>query len=187
MKATEEQIAAWQEKYGKGNVFELETDGKFCYVFNPATDINKWKIAVMARRKSVAHLVDSIMANCFIAGDEAFKTDEALKLGIEEQIDEMIETPDFEKKDLENGNIMIIVKQPCGDIECEVKKVTRGDIRYAEDKNRDGKPLNTQIYLLERIAVTDLTEIRKDTKVYLSILLAVNDIKEQKYVGLKKF
>lgn len=183
MKATEEQIAAWQEKYGKGNITQLEAGGKFCYVVDPSTDLNKWKIAVAARRKSMSHLVDSIMANCWLGGDEEFKTDEALKLGIEDQIDNMIDLPEFETQDLENGNILIVV----GEVTCEVKKATRGDLRWAEDKNRDNKPLNSQIYLLERIAVTDLAEIRKNTKVYLSILLAVNDIKEQKYVGLKKF
>ena len=183
MKATEEQIVEWQRKYGKGNITELEADGKFCYVVDPATDLNKWKIAVAARRKSMGHLVDSVIANCWLGGDEAFKTEEALKLGIEDQIDNMIDIPEFEKRDLENGNILIVV----GEVECEVKKATRGDIRYAEDKNRDNKPLNSQIYLLDRIAVTDLSEIRKNTKVYLSILLAVNDIKDQKYVDLKKF
>lgn len=181
MKATEEQIQQWKEKHG--TIYELEADGAVCYVYDPSSNLIKWKAAITARRKSIGHLVDCILNNCWLGGDERFKQDESLKLGIEEQIDELIDIPEYEIEQLENGNTLIRV----GSLECEVKKATRMDIRYAEDRNKDNKPLDTQIHLLERIAVTPLEKIRNNTKVYLSILLAVHEIKDAKHVRLKKF
>lgn len=180
MKATEKQIQEWKEKHG--TVFELQADGVVCYVFDPASNLPKWKAAVQARRKSLGHLVDCILNNCWLGGDERFKTDESLKLGIEDQIDELIDIPEYETEELANGNTLIKV----GNVHCEVRKATRMDIRYAEDRNKDNKPLDTQIFLLERIAVTKLDDIRTNTKVYLSILLAVHEIRDAKHVSLKK-
>jgi hypothetical protein len=181
MKATEDQIQQWKEKHG--TIYELQADGVVCYVYDPASNLIKWKAAVAARRKSLGHLVDCILNNCWLGGDEQFKSDESLKLGIEEQIDEMIDIPEYEIEQLKNGNTLIKV----GAVECEVRKATRMDIRYAEDRNKDNRPLDTQIYLLERIAVSALEGIRGNTKVYLSILLAVHEIRDVKHIELKKF
>jgi hypothetical protein len=182
-KGTPEQIAEWQAKYGTGNIIELHSDDKFCYIFTPSIDLQKWKQAVAARKKSVGHLVDAVLNNCWIAGDESFKTDEAIKLDIEDQVDELIDIPESEIETLDNGNFLIKV----GAVTCEVRKATRMDIRYAEDRNRDSKPLDTQIFLLERIAVNDLKEIRSNVKVYVSILFAISEIRDKKRVELKKF
>lgn len=181
MKATEEQIQQWKAKHG--TIFELQADGAAAYVFDPASNLIKWKAAVAARRKSLGHLVDCILNNCWLGGDERFKNDESLKLGIEDQIDELIDIPEYETEELSNGNTVIKV----GGVECEVRKAARMDIRYAEDRNKDNKPLDTQIFLLERIAVSNLDEIRANTKVYLSMLLAVQEIRDAKHIALKKF
>jgi D-alanyl-D-alanine dipeptidase len=102
---------------------------------------------------------------------------------VEAQLDDLIDIPEYEKKTLKDGNIEITV----GDVICVVTKATRMDIRYAEDRNKDGKPLDTQIHLLERIAVTDLKDIRTNTKVYVALLFAIGEIRDEKHVELKKF
>lgn len=183
MKATKGQIKEWQTVHGVGNIIELSAEGKTCYIFDPASNLQKWKQAVAARRKSVGHLVDAVISNCWLGGDESFKSDEQLKLGIEDQINELIEIPEYETENLESGNTLIRV----GEVTCEVKKASRLDIRYAQDRNRDNKPLDTNIYLLERIAVSPLDDIRKNTKVYLSILLAIDEIRDAKHVEIKKY
>jgi hypothetical protein len=183
MKATKEQMAEWQKTHGEGNIFELSSAGKLCYVFSPATNLRLWKLAVAARRKSVGDLVDAILNNCWLAGDPEFKTSDDLKLGIESIVDEMVDTPDHEIEELENGNLLIKV----GEVKCEVRKATRMDIRYAEDRNKDNKPFDTQIHLLERIAVSKLDDIRNDVKIYISILLVMNSIRDEKHVEIKKF
>lgn len=180
-KASPEQIQQWKEKYG--TVYELNADGSFLYVFDPSTSLIKFKLVMAARRKSVGHMVDCIINNCWIGGDENFKTDESLKLGVESQIDEMIDIPEFTSEQLENGNVLITL----GEFTCEIRKPTRMDIRYAEDRNKDNKPLETQVYLLERVAVSDLTGIRTNVPVYVSLLLAVYEFKDAKHVELKKY
>ncbi len=185
MKATKEQIAEWQEKYGKGNIAELSADGKFCYVVDPTNSLPRMKLMIAARRKSVGHLVDSMMANCWIDGDESFKTDEALKQGIEDQVDSIMDLPDHEIVDLDNGNISIEVN----DFKIEVRRATRQDLRYAEDRDKEGKPLVEKIFLLERIAVDKqaLDALRLKVKEYVSVLLSLSLIKDKKHVDLKKF
>lgn len=185
MKASEDQIAEWQAKYGKGNICELTYGDKTCYVFDPATDIIKMKAIIAARRKSMGDMVDSLINNCFIGGDESFKTDDQLKMGIEDQVDELMDIPEYVLEDLENGNVLIHV----GEDSIEVKKASRGDVKYSEDRDKDNKPLAQQTFLLERIVVRqqDLDELRKKTKSYLGALLSVKELKDKKYVSLKKY
>lgn len=185
MKATEKKIQEWVQKYGTGNVFELCAGKKFAYTYNPVTNLEKWKLAIRARRKSISDLVDFLLNNCWIDGDESFKTDDAAKLSIEDQVDQLIDVPECNTEILPNGNILITVEGHS----IEVRKATRLDIRYAEDRNRENKPLNTQIFLLDKIAVDEkkLDEIRNLPKVYAAILFAVNEIKDAKDVIIKKF
>ena len=184
MKASEEQIALWQEKYGVGNIAELHYEGRFCYLTDPSLDLHKMKILIGARRKSVGALVDAMVANCWLGGDEEFKTDEALKQGIEDQVDDIMELPDHETTELENGNVSITVN----DFTIEVRKATRNDLRYAEDRDKDNKPLVKSIFLLERLAVDAevLKVLRSKVREYLSVLFAIQDLKDKKRVEVKK-
>lgn len=185
MKASEDQIVEWQAKYGKGNICELTCGDKTCYVFDPSIDLIKTKAIISARRKGRSEMVDSLVNNCFIGGDESFKTDEKLKLGIEGQVDHIMDIPEPQLEDLDNGNVLIHV----GEASIEVRKAGRGDIKYSEDRDKDNKSLAQQMFLLDRIAVrtNDLDELRKNTKAYLGALLAVNNLADKKYVELKKY
>jgi len=185
MKATEAQKKQWTEKYGKGNLCELSADGKYCYIVNPSLDIVKMKAVIAARQKSVQKMVDSLLNNCWVGGDESFKTDDRLKLGLEDQIEQLLDIPEYELADLENGNILISVDGES----LEVKKADRMDLAFAEDRDRDNKPLARQIYLMDRIVIDQkkLADIKAKPKVYLSMLLATGEVKDKKYVSLKKF
>jgi hypothetical protein len=180
---TEEQKKAWTEKYGQGNCYELIADGKSVFVFDPCTDFKKIKIVYHARQKSVSHMVDAILNNCWLGGDTSLKDNEAFKQGIEDQVDNLLNIPEAEKEELDNGNVLIKIEG----VELEVKKVTRADKRYVEERNADG--LMKRVYLLERIAVdsTKLDALKAKPAAYFSALLEVMELKEKKDVELKKF
>lgn len=181
----EELKKEWQEKYGVGNCRELIADGKSVFVFDPCVDLNKIKMVIAARQKSVGHMVDAVLNNCWLGGEESLRQDEAFKSGIEAQVEEMIDIPEAQKEELTNGNIMVKV----GTFSIELKKVTRGDLRYGEDRNPDRKPLVSQGFVLERVAVNQdaLEELKKNPRTYLAVCILVDDLRDKKYVEVKKF
>lgn len=175
----------WQKKYGEGNCRELIADSKSVFVFDPRVDFNKMKIVVAARQKSIGHLVDAVLNNCWLGGDEELKKDERFKQGLEDQLDEMIDIPEALEEELANGNVKLTI----GNATIEVRKATRMDLRYSEDRNPDNKPLMSQVYLLDRVAVNteELEAIKNNTVAYMAALLKVRDLKDKKYVEVKKF
>lgn len=179
--ATEEQITAWKEKYG--NVYLLDTIGKSCIVFDPMSSFKIMKQLMMARRKSKAAQVDALLANCWLSGDESLKDDERFKLGIEDAVDELFDIPDYTIDEVEEG-LEIKIEA----FALKVKKATRGDVSFAEGRNSDNKPLTTQEFLLERIALDkeQLDKLKKSNRHYMSALLAVGELKDKLYVAVKK-
>lgn len=174
----------WQEKYGEGNLRELISGKKSVIVFVPYVDLRKMKAVITARKTSLSHMVDSILNNCFLYGDESLKKDEEFKLGIEDAVENLIDVPECEV-DSVNGNILLTTNG----VSLEVRKAGRGDIRFAEDKNPERKALDTPIHLLERLAVNaeQLEEIKKNVPVYISMLFEVTKLKDKKDVEIKNF
>ncbi len=181
----EEQKKEWQAKYGEGNCRELIADGKSVFVFDPTTDFNRMKAIVAARQKGVRQMVDSLLANCWLGGDEDLKKDDAFKVGIEQQTDNLIDIPEAIVEELENGNCEIVIDG----FKLLVRKATRMDLAYADDRNAEDKPLLSNIYLLERVALEadQLSELRKNVPAYMAALLKVREVKNKKYVEVKKF
>lgn len=185
MENLEELKKEWQKKYGEGNLRELIADGKSVFISDPSGDLTKMKAIIAARQKSVGAMVDTVLGNCWLGGDESLKKDESFKQGIEDQLDEMIDLPEPEIEDLPNGNLLISIEGES----LEVRKATRMDVKYADDRNPDRKPLGSAIHLLERIAVDAkaLDEFRKKGRAYIGALMSVSKLKEKKYVEVKKF
>ena len=63
------------------------------------------------------------------------------------------------------------------------------DLAYADDRNADDKPLMTNVYLLERVSQSQdqLTNLKKNIPAYMAALLKVRELKDKKYVEVKKF
>lgn len=185
IKPTEEQIKSWQEKHGVGNLRELTADGKSCIIYDPINDLSKMKALIGARSKGLRTMVDSILNNCWLFGDEELKNDDAFKQGIEEQVDKMIDIPEPEVEELDNGHMKVTVEG----LSIEVRKATRMDCAFADDRNPDRKPLMSSIHLLERIAVDQqqLAALRAKSKAYIGVLMSVHDLKQKKHVEVKKF
>ncbi len=174
------QIEEWKEKHG--TVYQLESGGKVGFIFDPSTKLSVMKMVVssfMKGRRSTA--TESILNNCWLGGDEELKKEEVYRNALDEQIDELIDIPEYEienKKD----HALIIVKGRS----LKVKYASRGDLKYAEQRNKQNKPFDENVYLLDRISLEDLAEIKQDTQLYLGYLIAVKEVKEQKYVTVKK-
>lgn len=87
MAATKEQINGWKKKYG--NVYQLEVDGKSCYLRQPDR-----KIIAMARAMSEGDYISAqeiILDACWLEGDEEIKTNDTLFLNIASKLEGLIE------------------------------------------------------------------------------------------------
>jgi len=180
--ATEKQIKEWKEKHG--NVYMLESSTKkSCIVFDPMSSFKIMKQLMMARRKSKAAQVDALLANCWLFGDESLKEDEPFKLGIEDEVDQLFDIPEYSLDDIPEG-----IEIKIEDLKLRVKKASRGDVSFAEARNSDNKPLTTQEFLLERIALdtAQLDALKKSNRHYMSALLAVSELKDKVFVAVKK-
>lgn len=180
-KVTKQQIEEWKKKHSA--VYELQSNGKVAYIFDPTDDIRIMKLLFVAMQKGSIDLVDALLANCWLAGDEDIKTDKC-KNGLIDQVRDLVDIPDAEVQYETDKAILLVDNKPV----LEVRLATRLDIKYAEDRNKANKPLDTQIHLLERLALDSkaLDELRKDKRLYLGCLLVINEVKEKEYVSVKK-
>lgn len=180
-KPTKEQIAEWKKKYS--SLFILSSEGRECIIFSPFDDIKAMKMAFAALGSDdQLTFVDAILNNCFLWGDESLKQDDAFKMSIAEQIEEIVNVPEYEIE--KAGNILHI------HIEGKTFKVrpfTRVDIKEAQKRSKMRKPFETNEVLLKRTAQDDLTEVMKDGRTYFALLLAIMECKEQKEAEVKKF
>lgn len=181
-KASAEQIAEWKGKY-KG-VYEVETEtGSFIYLSDPMEKLPVMKVLIGAMVKGSFEFVDALINNCWIGGDESIKTNNMVKTGIFDKVKDIIEIPDAEIEYSEDGKAVVTIESKT----ITVRLAERQEIKFAEDKNKGSKPLDTQIYLLDKIA--DKEEIkswREDTRLYLGLLNAVDQLKERVHVSIKK-
>lgn len=84
---TDEQIARWKEKYGEIFCIEAE-DGSICYLHKP----NRATLdAFFAASKNLLKSLETIVKNCFLGGDESFKTDESKLMSVGEHIETIIQ------------------------------------------------------------------------------------------------
>lgn len=178
MKVTKAQIEEWKQAHG--SIYELEANGKTAYVKDPTSDLRVMKSFVSAREDDPIKGVDVILNNCWLGGDEEIKSEDH-KMGLLDQLGQLIDIPDFDIT-LEKDHYLVNVE---GTI-CKLKPAERGDLVYAEARNKSNKPFETNIFLLERIAVEGLDEIKKDNRKYLALILAAKEARKLKYVTVKK-
>lgn len=181
MKATQKQIQEWKAKYG--TIYQLESEnGKVCYIFDPISKLIIVKALMAAMLKGSFEFVDSLLNNCWIDGDETIKSDDRIKGGLWEQVKDIIDIPEHQV-DFAEGKAKITVEGQS----ITVRMASRQEIKYAEDRNKGSKPLDTQIYLLEKIADgKELDEWKKNTRLYVGLLTAVDEVKERTHVSVKK-
>jgi len=181
MKATQKQIDEWKQKHG--NVFLVQTEtGLTAYLFDPMSKLVIVKALMAALEKGTFEFVETFLSNCWIAGDEEIKKDDKIKAGLWDQVKDIIDIPEH-SVEFSNDKAVITVEGKS----ITLKIATRQEIKYAEDRNKAGKPLDSQIYLLEKIANADeLASWKLDTRLYVGLLTAIDKVKARVHVSIKK-
>lgn len=90
------QIEAWKKLHG--DVFLIEVGGKKAYIKKPGR--KELAAATTAGKKDPFKFNDSILNNCWLAGDQEIKTHDELYLGACNVLDEVIEFKQAEVKKL---------------------------------------------------------------------------------------
>ena len=179
-KPTKEQIQEWKAKHT--DLYCLSTEDQECIIFSPFDNLTIMKYAfstLMSDDKM--GFVDVILNNCFLHGDESLKKDDAFKMGIYEQLNEVVDVPEFDVQP-EGENFIVTVEGKS----CKLRGITREDIRWTEKRNKAIKPFEGNILLVDRLAVEGVDEFKKEGRLYFALLMAVHQCKGKKEVEVKK-
>lgn len=182
MKPTAQQIQDWKAKYGI--VYKVTTeDGREAYIKDPLSDLTIMKAAIIAGRGSRFDYVKCVLENCWLAGDESIKTDEAAISGMDKKIDLFTDLPKYKVAKIGEDFEITVGKKSI-----VVRKAMRADVQKAEQRNLDDQPFETAIHLLGKILVSgDLETIRlEDPKAYIGFLTAVDEVKNTAQVEVEK-
>lgn len=95
-KATVEQIEEWKKKHG--DVFQVTVEGKTAYLHKP--DRKALGAATVIGKSDPMKYNEILLNNCWIAGDEEIKKDDALFLGVSAKLADLIEVKEAELKKL---------------------------------------------------------------------------------------
>ncbi|OQY03188.1 MAG: hypothetical protein B6I20_05570 [Bacteroidetes bacterium 4572_117] len=87
MKITKAQIEAWKKKHGDVFMFTNEDDA-VCYL--KLADRKTLAYAQAAAGNDPIKFNEIILEDCWLGGDERFKTDDAWFLGVSAKLDELI-------------------------------------------------------------------------------------------------
>lgn len=90
------QIQEWKKKYG--DVFLVECEGKKAYLKKPDRQI--LGAASSLSRNNPMQFSETIITNCFLGGDEIFKTDDSYFMALSVQLDSLIDIKVAELKKL---------------------------------------------------------------------------------------
>jgi hypothetical protein len=88
-KATDEQITEWKKKYGEDKVHELTVADKRAYLRTP--DRNVLGLASVAGKDNPMAYNETILDNCWLAGDEEIRTVDSYFLGAGSALAEIVE------------------------------------------------------------------------------------------------
>lgn len=95
-KVTEEQIKAWKEQHK--DIYLITVDGRACYLRRPTR--KELSYAATAGKSDPMKFNEVILNQCWLAGDEEIKTEDALFMGVSTKIAELVEIKEAELKKL---------------------------------------------------------------------------------------
>lgn len=85
--AEPQQIDAWKKQYGE--VYCVEVDGSVCYLHKP--DRATLKAVASVGMNDPIRSNEVLLENCWIAGDESIKTDDAKFMGVSPVLAELVQ------------------------------------------------------------------------------------------------
>lgn len=92
----EQKIAIWKQAHG--DLFQLDVDGHIAYLKKPTR--KALSAAAVIGKTDPMKYNEVLLNNCWLEGDEAIKTDDALFLGASAQLAELIEIKEASLKKL---------------------------------------------------------------------------------------
>ncbi|NME69007.1 hypothetical protein [Flammeovirga aprica] len=184
MDLTEEKIKEYKEQYGQIALIET-VDRKSALIWLPTENFKVLQQVLSMMNVSDYAMTETILNNCWIEGDETIKQDKYFA-GLAYQLKELLDLfdPTFEKK----GNVFEIQVNKVG-YTCKVNPIHRSDEESAKRNNPQRKPFEEQMFLLEKNwadPVKKLDELKKDPKLYMSILTVVSELREEAKSAVKK-
>lgn len=93
---TPEQIESWKKKWG--DVFCVTVGDKMAYLKRPSRQA--LSAAAVVGKNDPMKYNEILLNNCWLAGDEEIKTDDALFLGVSTKLGELVEVKEAELKKL---------------------------------------------------------------------------------------
>lgn len=93
---TPEQIESWKKKWG--DVFCVTVGDKVAYLKRPSRQA--LSAAAVVGKNDPMKYNEILLGNCWLAGDEEIKTDDALFLGVSTKLGELVEVKEAELKKL---------------------------------------------------------------------------------------
>lgn len=93
---TPEQIEVWKKKHG--DVFCVTVSDKVAYLKRP--DRKTLGAAAVVGKSDPMKYNEILLNNCWLAGDEEIRTDDALFLGVSAKLGELVEIKEAELKKL---------------------------------------------------------------------------------------
>ncbi len=97
MKITKEQIQEWKKKYGDIYCIGFD-DGKETYIKKP--NRKTVSLAMTKMQTNPLAYAEVILNQCFIGGDESFRTNDAYFFGASAQLEQIMEVKSAEIKKL---------------------------------------------------------------------------------------
>lgn len=93
---TPEQIEAWKKEHG--TIFQLSTKGSTAFIYKP--DFNVVDYATSMSVNSPLSFPKEIITQCWLGGDEIIKNDVGHIMGLASIIDKIVQTVEFEVKEV---------------------------------------------------------------------------------------
>ena len=179
---TKAQIEAWKKEHNCKVVYKITSeDGKVAYIKDPVSDLKIMKMATTALQKSDSLYVQVVLNQCWLDGDDEIKEQEEYGAGLVNQLNNITEIPNAIITREGSKYIMEVEG-----VKIEVRAAKRADVLLAEQKNRANEPFETNIHLLDIIKITDIKDIKKDSRVYIGFLAALDDVKNKVAVAVEK-
>lgn len=94
--ATDEQIAKWKKQYV--DIYAIITDGKIAYIRKPRRA--ELSLSMTYFQTDPLRSTEMILQNCWLGGCTEIKDDDRLFLGVNQQIQSIIEAAEVEVKKL---------------------------------------------------------------------------------------
>lgn len=93
---TQQQIDAWKKKHG--DVYEITVEDKKAYIHKPTRKV--LGLAMTMAQQDPLKMAETILVNCWLGGDEEVRTDDAMFMGVQMQLEQLIEIKAAEIKKL---------------------------------------------------------------------------------------